>query len=357
MITFPSSGNRFTATFQGDYHSTLAAYGYTRSRSMLRLKREDVQELSRFGIYASRTGSTEPWVQYYTTPDGVLEIPLANLVNKVAAAGEDSFSLSINLADTIDGNTYIDTLAFTVYVLPGISYLDANAPREKQVGQWIAGYSHQYVVPPNVMLNPALLGGVSAPGLIVESNFHSSNKDLEWSQVAAGIATAITPTGVRENQLTVDAGFDRLRLTDGELSKDWPLAQADYCADLVCVRWTSLTGATRQHVFPVVAYLTGSDKELSLVTPGNGYEVVKDAWQGVRCRLTGLTAYGFWYYMDMLRASDLHAIIQPTASPWETQIASKETAAYIEPSNAETPSGNGFFNFEFTLKMRQYDTI
>ena len=112
----------------------------------------------------------------------------------------------------------------------------------------------------------------------------------------------------------------------------------------------------RQHYFPVVSYINGVDEAVSLVSAGNGYKVRKDWRKGCRCRITGLTAYGFWYYMDILRASDLHAVILQTFSMFSTEIASDETAAYCEATEMEVPQGNGFYNFEFNLKLRHYDT-
>jgi hypothetical protein len=61
--------------------------------------------------------------------------------------------------------------------------------------------------------------------------------------------------------------------------------------------------------------------------------------------------------MDMLHATDLHAVVKPSGVLWETEISSKETAAYCEPNDGETPQGVGFYNFEFTLKLRHYDTV
>lgn len=348
MITFPSTNSRFTVTFQGDARSASSAYGYTRSRSMLRLKREDSQVMSVFTVDVNAEGA----VHYYTDPTGVLEMQLRNAVNRYAGG---SFAITVKLYDISDLSVAIDQVALPIYVLDGVSYYEINAPRNKQVDAWLAGYGHQYVLPPNVMLNPNLLGGVSAPGIIVESNFHEGVKDSGWSQEAGDVSATITPTGSRLNQLVVGAGADKLRFSDETASKEWTLEKPGYCADLVCCRWTSLTGAVRQHVFPIVAFMKGSDKQVSLVSLGNGYEEDKNAWNGIRCRLTGLTSYGYWYYMDMLHATDLHAVVRPSGILWETEISSKETAAYCEPNEGETPQGVGFFNFDFTLKLRHYD--
>ena len=116
-------------------------------------------------------------------------------------------------------------------------------------------------------------------------------------------------------------------------------------------------GATRQHYFPITAFIKGNDKQVSILTSGDGYKVEKDTFEGLRCRLTGLTAYGYWYYMDLLQASDVHAIVKQTFSLWSTEMASEQTAAYVEENEMETPQGNGFFDFEFTIKLKHYGQV
>ena len=61
--------------------------------------------------------------------------------------------------------------------------------------------------------------------------------------------------------------------------------------------------------------------------------------------------------MDLLQANDVHALIAPQAGLWNTIMSSEETRAFVEGSELATPEGNGFFNFEFTLKMKHYDTV
>lgn len=355
MITYTSVNSKFSATVQGDFQSANAFYAYSKSKTMLRLKRENQPQTSIFLLQFS--GNIIPNVSYYTDPNGVLEIPLKNFVNKMIAAGHTSEVIYITLLE-VSGNTVVDTLTLSAYPVEGISYNDLNAPRNKEMQDWIGAYPTDIIVPPNIIINPTQLNGVGAAGTIVESNFHThEDKVWVWSEFAAGVGSTITATGARLNQLPIAAGSDILQLTDGSITKKWQLEKPDYCADLVCIRWKSMTGATRQHYFPIVGRIKSTDKAVSLVSAGDGYEVDKNAVDGIRCRLTGLTSYGYWYYMDLLQSSDVHAVIRPTYSIWETEISSAQTAVFVEAGEMEQPQGTGFFNFEFTLKLRHYDTV
>lgn len=345
MITAASTNSKFSITFQGDQGTGGHWLGYTASRSMMRIKREDVQQVSKV-IFAY--GYRSP-VTYYTDPDGVLEISMRNEINARMAAGfVDVFIYMKEINDTS-----VDSYAPTIDILPGISYFDLLAPRGKDENFGVASLLQYVVMPPNIIINPE---GTNDQGVIVESNYHTVATTATWASVASGVSTTITPTGTRSNQIVVPKTADTLRLTNSGDKKEWKLIKPGLCTDYVVCRWTSQTGAVRQHYFPIVADIYNVDKAVSLVTEGDGYLVNKDWSKGVRCRLTGLTAYGYWYYMDILRASDLHAIIQPTYSIFSTAIASEQTAAYAEGS-METPQGPGFFAFEFTLKLRHYGQV
>lgn len=348
MITAPSTNSKFTVTFQGDAGSGGHWNAYTASRSMLRIHREDQQTMSVVEItYSPLPNKT---LYYYTDPKGDLEIPLQDFVRLNEAGG--SLALAIYMKEL--NGTLVDNLLPTLDIFNGISYYDLWAPRGKDENFGVTSLLQYVVMPPNVIINPE---GTNDQGVIVESNYHTVAATATWAYLDSGVSTAITPSGTRSNQIVVPKAADTLRLTNSGDTKEWKLIKPGLCADYVVCRWTSQTGAVRQHYFPIVSYINGVDEAVSLVSAGNGYKVSKDWYKGCRCRLTGLTAYGFWYYMDIARASDLHAIILKTYSIFSTEIASAETAAYCEASNLETPQGNGFYNFEFTLKLRHYDSI
>lgn len=348
MITFNSDSSKFTATLAGYPTAAPAVDGvlYAASKTMLRIVRNDLQAISVCIIRV--TPSPDRQVTYYTDPDGVLEIPLKNIVNANAAGG--SLTIEVDMKDFFGFN--VDQMEKTFVVLPGIAELEACIPMKMDEAPF--SVSAPCILPPNVIINPVTLRGVSAPGTIVESGIQNTGAGFVWTQYTGGVGSTITPTGARDNQLEVSNDADAIVLTAGGKTKKWTLDKPDDCTDLVCIRWTSLTGAVRQHYFPVVAFTTGSDKSVTLVNPGDGYEVRKNVFNGCVCRLTGLTTYGYWYYMDLLRASDVYAILIPSTLPW-SPVA--QEAAYVENNDAATPQGVGFHNFEFTLKLKHYDTI
>ena len=347
MISAQSSASNFTITFQGDNGTGGHWLGYTSSRSMLRLHREDQQKLSLYTIEVSPEPNTTEY--YYSDPNGDLEIPLRDFIHLNEGAGY--ISVSVFLSE-LDGTSVDSWQNKVIDILPGISYYDLWAPRGKDNLFGVTSLLQNVIMPPNILINP---DGVRGEGIIVESNYHTIAATAVWASVVSGVSTTITPTGTRSNQIEVPKTADTLRLSYSGNTRDWKLERPEQCADFVVCRWTSQTGAVRQHYFPVVSYINGVDEAVSIVSAGNGYDVRKDWRKGARCRLTGLTAYGFWYYMDILRASDLHAIILKTYSMFSTEIASAETAAYCEATEMEVPQGNGFYNFEFTLKLRHYD--
>ena len=347
MISAPSTNSKFTITFQGDSGSGGHWNGYMASRSMLRLHREDIQQLSFYDIIVSPDPGTT--VRYYSDPNGDLEIPLRNLIHLNKSYG--FIDLSVYLYET-DGTLVDNWENKVVDTFEGISYFDLWSPRDKDGVFSVTTLLQNVIMPPNVIINPS---GVYGHGIIVESNFKTIDSTGVWASVASGVPTTITPSGARYNQLVVPNTADTLRLTKGTDVKEWKLDKPEQCAEFVVCRWTSQTGAVRQHYFPIASYINKVDKSVSLVSPGNGFKVRKEWSKGCRCRITGLTDYGFWYYMDILRASDLHAIILKTGSLFSTEIASEETAAYCESTEMEMPQGNNFYNFEFTLKLRHYD--
>lgn len=354
MITFSSTNNKFTATIQGDA-STLGptiVNVYSLSKTMLRIRRYDLTKVSVFAIAFSGLWGSIPVTNYYSGPDGVVEIPLRNIVNQHI---DNEFLVTVTMYE-VGGNTAVDGLSFTMDSFHGISYFDMIPPRVKDSDVFSASHGLRYILPPNVIINPSAFLG-QTPGVIVESNFHASDVNLVWSQIASGISSTITPTGYRDNQIEVDASADTLQLTDGSKTKAWKLEKPSTCADLIAIRWTSLTGAVRQHFFPVTAFIDGNDKTVSLVSSGDGYEITRNAYKGVRCKIDGLTTYGYWYYMDLIQASDAHAIMMPSGSLWSTEMANAQTACYIEGNDMETPQGVGFYSFEFTVKLRHYDTV
>ena len=260
----------------------------------------------------------------------------------------------------VDDPTTIDELHRFVNPFHGISYHDVFAPRSKDAPQLYWEHEHYVILPPNIIINPLRFSGVAGSGVIVESNYANIDLDSNWHTLMNGVQTIAAIGGERNAEITVIAAADTLRLTagkDGEQVKEWKMERSDDCTNLVCVQWTSQTGALRRHYFPVVGFIKGSDKQVSLLSDGDGYLVDKNSYNGVRCRLDGLTQYGYWYYMDLLQASDVHAVMQISFVSLVDQLASEQSAALVEGTQAETPQANGFHSFEFTLRLQHHGTL
>lgn len=355
MVTENSTQNKFKVSFQGDFGSGTHWLGYTGSKSMIRVQRLDTQKVSLVTILGQPNPNKA--ISFYTDPSGVLEIPLRNMLMQNQDLIPATLGIDIAMSE-IDG-TPVDVFGKYIDVFPGVTYNDALAPSNKDAAQLYWAGEHYVVLPPNIIINPGTFAGVPGLGVIVESNYHLFDTDAVWSELR-GLSYTITPQGVRGCEIPVRLDADILSLVAGKNHdelKDWPLAKPDKCTDLVFCRWTSKTGAVRQHYFPIVAFTKGSDKQVSIMSAGDGYMVDKNIYDGIRCRLTGLTPYGYWYYADIVQASDLHAVVPLTFTSYEDEIVSPQSSAYVEANDMETPQGNGFYNFEFTLKLRHYGTL
>lgn len=343
------TGYAATVTMQGN----MGQGGYDvwlRSRCAFMIKREISPKVSRVVLNTSQGEHI-----YYTDPNGYLSVELHNLFTAIFMSGEPRGTLWIELREMNDD--LVDSLSIDFIINQGIGYDDVFAPRNKD-WDWPTAKSPSVVLPPNVIIAPDYFP--NAPtfpeqfGVFVESNYHEKDNDAQWSVTVGGVAAEITPVG---NQLRFQTTVESLRVRTGAEMKVWRLDKPDTCQDLVVCRWTSLTGVVRQHFFPIVSYIKGNGEQVPLVSAGDGYEVSKSNFTAVRCRLTGLTQYGVWYYLDILQASDLHAIILPTIAQFRTEIASPMTAAFIDSDGGETSEGIGFHNFEFVINMRQYGKI
>ena len=352
-------------TLQADFKAANECYVYTLSRDMLRVKRENTPQLSLVHIEFSSSSLGIEVKDYYTDANGALEIPLRNLVNKCYDNGDTSITIDVKMYD-LDGTDVDGWVSVACYIMPGVSRYDRSVPLlpYPQDKIYVIEPFHE-ILPPTVMYMQTY-GGVNAAdqlfsGIVVESTLAGDHNGA-WSWGRAGTYTPITPTGKRQTTVVVNNRATSLRFASDDANYEWELKILSFfnCQDAVVVRWTSLTGSVRQHWFPVVGYINDTDREVSMLSAGDGYKVRKNATLGLRCRLTGLTAYDVWYYQDMLQASDVHAICRSrwaNMPPFLTAIQSTLTACQIEGGMPQTPDGNGFFTFEFTIKMKHYDTI
>lgn len=354
---FKISNTHHDIIVQGDTKNLTTAYLYTLSRSMLTIQR-DSATMEIISLYASG-GGIEVRNQYYTDPQGRLEIPLRNIVNKYKAGSVSQFAITLNFNE-LNGTLADGSVIIIAEPIKGISYNDLLAPRKKDSPSLYYEYRHDLILPPNIIISPNVSGQTMA-GVLIESNYQDFEASAAWAEMSNGFQTAISPSGERNNRLVVHAYADELVLNlgkeDPKIAKKWEIERADVCTDLVAIRWTSLTGCVRQNYFPIVGYVNEAGEELSVIEAGNGYDIRKNVVKGIVCRLEGLTSYSCWYYQDLLMASDAHAIVKQTEANFADEMESMETACHVSGGMETSPRGVGFFDFEFTVKLRHYDTF
>lgn len=365
MITFPSDNYKYSVSLQA-WKQGSDNYVYTACGTMLRVALELPQKTMCFvnvDCYASSLHDAS--IQLYTSPLGVVEIPLRSIIvrefNNINAATTPSIRLELSMraADpNAVGSTYQDTLTINLLIAGGLPYSEMNAPRNKDGIAWAVAKGHDYILPPNVMYNKP-----DGNGIVVETNFgvwgSSGNLGLTWKKRDGGLLSPLQMIGDRVSELHTSPLYSgdntsEIMVSDGTTTKAWQLQMLDSCTDAVCVRWRSQTGAIRQHYFPIVSWINEADEELSLTNVVNAYDVRKSVSYGYRCKVSGLTAYGLWYYNDLLLSSNVHAIVMPTFSIFNTEMESESTRVYVSGSGGEVPNGAGFYDFEFSIKGRRY---
>lgn len=363
MFTKTSTSSYFKVEAQGDPTGVTNQYRfYGASVSFLNFTRLTGRQLSYYGITFTGivggvvTSLNSPGdILFLSDAGGDLGIEFRNIVNRFCAMTDDGISnctVTLYNANTTPP-TVVDSLDFDCVTVPGISRFDISVPYDKDAPD-IGASSRNYILPPNIIIAPP-----SGVKIIVESDVGEFSATT-WKNLATN--ASISETGPRNNQLelTGTGGSGQgLKLEQLTKTKIYRFEDFAACDDAVLVRWKSLTGATRQHVFPVLSQMREWEGE-GLLGMGDNMPFEKNAVTGVQCRLCGLTRYGYWYYMDLLTSSEVHAVALATnlnAADCNAMIVSPFSLCTVEGGTPETPTGHGFFNFDFTLKMKHYDTF
>ena len=341
MVTINSVGMTFAVQLDGDQiHGGVEILEYTKGRCLLRYSNDIRHEVIKVSVNMSGTNiDNETFMMgtyYYTEPNGAMAVPMRDALLWFVSKGVSVVTLGVNDYTSIDSTTVNDYLTATIGILPGISYNAVGAPKGKDVDDVIA-MRPDVIMPPNVILNP-----LWGDGCTIESNYTLIDPTASWNHA---------PSGLLSNQIQVSESDRSLTLSDRDSDpiKTYSLSHVPDCADMLEVKWTSLTGAVRLHYFPIVSFIRGNGDSIEVDSLTDGYEVFKANHVAVRCRLTGLTRWGYYYYMDLLQASDPAAVIIAKG------IRVGGYPVFIDGDGAETPDGNGFYNFEFVCNLQQYE--
>lgn len=342
MFYAQSTNQTFNIALDGDTNG-VQCDEHLRQRCVLQFHNVTAAMVT-FGVHFEGNIVTNE-VRYYTDPNGDAEIAIRDILTDLLRKGETSTMMYVYSYTNYDDVNVADGTVVTLNLYDGISYANLNAPRAKDVADATL-QAPSLILPPNVMINPNSYFAGGGPGILVESNLGTFDVRYSWNgaQVVSGA------------QLSVTAGTRTFYIEQNKTPvKQYDLLDYPACADLACIQWISLTGVKRRHFFPIVSFIRGNGDEVAVEVVSDGYKVLKENYTGFRCRLTGLTAWGYYYYMDLIQSSEVHAQVCKTAIDTEfLEIDEDITLAYVKADSMETPVGPGFFNFEFVVNHKQY---
>ena len=360
MKTYTSTSGHFKAEVQIDEDSNdTYPVGYLKSNTQIKLSLLDLTA----GIYGYNIrGTYEPAgggtienfneLTYTSSPDGSLMVSLRKYLDITGLGG--TLNLQIRL---VQAGSVIDQLFIMyVFVVDGVSYMDIIAPRNNGFEEFTQYNGAQHnVVLPNVILvrqfAPPVIAEVSLNNITIPS---ASMPDSAWTYDAA-MQSSMMLSGLRNNELTLDYAHPTFYYTEGVKSQNptqrrFQLDYADNCTELVMVAWTSQTGARRQHLFVLSELMLNADESTQLIAEHDGYKVVKNVSNGLKIRLDGLTPYSYWYYADMIMASDLKVGVAPL---WTSGF---QDAYCIDNNKSVAQYQKGLMTFEATIKYKHYDS-
>lgn len=340
MITINSSNLTFSVQLDGDQiHGGVEILQYLKSRCTMRFFPNSLTfqkvAVTMNGTDMGGTLHTQGPLYYYTDTKGNLAIPLRDMLLWFKKRGVDAVNFEVDSFNDVLDTQVADIATAVLGIVEGISYNAVGAPNGKDVEDATA-QRPDVIMPPNVIINPSWSYGSQ-----IESDYTLIDPTASWGY---------NPSNLLHSEISVKGTTRTLTLTNSnsDVIKTYNLADAPTCADLLMVQWTSLTGAVRIHYFPIVSFIRGNGDKIEVESLGDGYEVQKANYTAVRCRITGLTRWGYYYYMDLLQASD------PLACVIANGIVEDMQPVFIDGESAETPEGTGFFNFEFVANLKQY---
>ena len=349
MKVIAGTNSIIEATLMGDSMTTNRVKVFLASSSVAMVKRTAALPDIAYYTVTQVTGGVTYSYEYTPDIDYSLRLSLRKWYDRAYQNGDTYTDITIKAYD--GGGSEVDTLTARCYLYEGISYNDIAAPALKDGQGTAVLLAHNVVTPPDMMLNLVNGFGIQA----------EASPNYIWQEVlSGGTISPISPTGARTNQIPITKGSTLLQqgTTGVGYHDSYKMYGDDDCASIICLRWTSQTGAVRQHQFYFDSQQRITDESVDLLSAGDGFRRMKNVSNAMRIWLPGLTSYGMWYYQDLFQASDIHAVIirYQSAADFEAEMSSEQSFVTID-GDATMPLGNGYHTFSATLKYRHYDTF
>lgn len=228
------------------------------------------------------------------------------------------------------------------------------------------------IVPPNTAAPTDLQGVIVPPSVIIGGGglFVATNSvpcfqpttalRLSAAEIIRGADTTnilpdISANGLFEADLR--AG-DIIRLATRSGQEQRIIVQPVQCRrQYAAVRWIDRQGDVKVFVWEVVAAKDEQFEQYSLIDLQRAYDVHNGLQQKMTLQLTGLTAYDYWYYSDIVTSSDVRVAVTPAdiLSLW-----ADSQRVQVTTKNVQIPDGDaqaGGHKLQVEINYRRYDAI
>lgn len=230
------------------------------------------------------------------------------------------------------------------------------------------------IVPPNTAAPTDLQGVIVPPSVIIGG-----------AGAMFGTTNSVPCFSTRTTLLRLSAG-EIIRGTDvtnilPELATDWLFTADLQAGDVIrfatqtgqeqriivqpmqcrrqyaAVRWIDRQGDVKVFVWEFIAVKDEQFEQYSLIDLQRAYNVHNGLQQKMTLQLTGLTAYDYWYYSDIITSSDVRVAVTPAdiGSLWADSQRVQVTTKNVQIPDGDAQSGGHRLQVE--INYRRYDAI
>ena len=291
---------------------------------------------------------------YLTDKDGSLKFELNYALRNIP----DFLSFTMDLVSK-DARFML-----TGIMKPGVSKPNLMFPVPKEYiqvyGRTIIGIqgheTRSTIFPPNVLYSLPPYNAIrDVCPIIFESNYDN------FYSVYNGNTTYLKTLGQPyTDSFIIDRPAQYLMLTDiNKKQYNIPINELDGCEEYAIVRWVSVFGMLRQHVFKVKTITDSINSSIDIIKFANATHKEKNTDNSITISVEGLTRYSLWYYQDLLTSKEIHAtkIINDSFYNPQTAIETLKldhTLVDVSDSEVVVNPGTQFYDLEMNLTFKQF---
>lgn len=292
---------------------------------------------------------------FFPNSDGSLNINLISILNVLGVKPGTSFNLDIiGYTEWEDSPSF--TFSLSINLLSGINRESYIYPVCREAVQNMGNDVGEEIFPPNVIYigQGTFNNSTRFTPVIAETTvpYWEGKHGNSWTNLVqySGDSYIFNPFNqyYSATQVTNKTGT-------------YAINQKLICGEYVVIRWKSIFGNTRQHVFLVDSINDDITKtETSII--GNGLTDIKQKKSSIVVSVRGLTRYGLWYYSDLINSEDIHitknlkdSVINNNVSGTFDYLSTTFTKCMVKESTyAINENNNQFYDLSLTIEYINY---